>query len=124
MPTPVKYFNRDIKSAYKAVEKTAEAKLLSQLPSDLKPVYADLFGVHQSSDENENYIRGLVKAADKISALIKCIEEKYAGNVEFAKAEESTLEAVKELTADYPEVSDFMEEFLPSYGMTLDELLS
>ncbi len=125
MPTPVKYFNRHIKSAYKAVEKTAEAKLLSQLPGDMKPFYADIFGVKpEGMDENEAYLRALVKAADKLSALIKCIEEKYTGNVEFAKAEESTREAVEEMAAQYPEVGEFMRDFLPPYGKTLDELLS
>ena len=124
MPTPVKYFNRDIKSAYKAVEKTAEAKLLSQLPPDLKPYYADLFGVAQSPSEDEAYLRGLVKAADKISALIKCIVEKFAGHTEFAKAEETTWDSVREICEKYPEASDFVRDFLPSYGRTLDELLS
>ena len=66
MPTPVKYFNRDIKSAYKAVEKTAEAKLLSQLPPDLKPYYAELFGVASSQSGDEAYLRGLPRHSSKL----------------------------------------------------------
>ena len=73
--------------------------------------------------ENERYMRRLVKAADKLSALIKCMEEAYSGNQEFSRAGETSRRAVEELTEERPEVKDFLEEFLPSYGKTLDELL-
>ena len=75
------------------------------------------------ADESELYRRWLVKAADKVSALIKCVEEERSGNAEFASAEESTRVAVGEMAAELPEVADFLREFLPSYGATLDELL-
>ena len=68
-------------------------------------------------------MRRLVKAADKLSALIKCMEEEAAGNTEFARAGASTRAAIEEMCGTYPEVKDFVEEFLPSYGKTLDELM-
>ena len=77
---------------------------------------------HKTLDPNEKYMRKLVKAADKLSALIKCIEEKNAGNSEFRTAEESTRKSIDEMTVFYPEVKDFVQEFLPPYGKTLDEL--
>ena len=129
MPTPVKYYNRDLKSAYKEVEHIAEERLLRQLPEDLRPAYGDIFGHSTNLEndsaaaENERYMRRLVKAADKLSALIKCMEEAYSGNQEFSRAGETTRRAVEEMTEELPEVKDFLEEFLPSYGKTLDELL-
>ena len=123
MPTPVKYFNRDIKSAYKEVERVAEKRLVAQLPEDLRGPYADIFGFDSEPDEEERYLRTLVKAADKLSALIKCVEEEYSGNQEFARAKVSTEKAVREMAASCPEISVFIDEFLPSYGKTLDELL-
>ena len=68
-------------------------------------------------------LRRLIKAADKISALIKCVEEARSGNTEFASAEASTRAAVCEMAAELPEVADFMRDFFPSYGATLDDLL-
>ena len=121
MPTPVKYFNRDIRDAYKEVEHVAEMRLMRQLPEDMRAVYAEIFGEAQA--EEEHYMRRLVKAADKISALIKCMEETGAGNGEFRTAQKSTQKAVDELAWELPEVKVFVEEFLPPYGSTLDELL-
>ena len=121
MPTPVKYFNAELKSAYKEVEKVADEKLLEKLPDDLRPVYDDVFNP-KADDENEKYMRKLVKAADKLSALIKCISELNAGNNEFRTAKESTEKAVRTMYQDLPEVLDFVNEFLSSYGSTLDEL--
>ena len=121
MPTPVKYFNRDIRDAYKEVEHVAEMRLMRQLPEDMRAVYAEIFGEAQA--EEEHYMRRLVKAADKISALIKCMEETGAGNGEFKTAQISTLGSVEKLAGELPEVKVFMEEFLPPYGNTLDELL-
>ena len=121
MPTPVKYYNRDIRDAYKEVEHVAELRLLEQLPEDLRSVYSEIFQGARS--EEDVYMRRLVKAADKLSALIKCMEETGAGNGEFKTAQISTLESVEKLADELPEVKVFMEEFLPPYGNTLDELL-
>ncbi len=123
MPTPVKYSGARIREAYHAVEERAEEQLLSMLPDDLRPVYADIFGVGEPGGEEEAYLRKLVKAADTLSALIKCIEERQAGNSEFLRAEESTRAKLEKICGDCPEAAVFMEEFLPAYGKTLDELL-
>lgn len=132
MPTPVKYANGVIRDAYKNVEADAVDRLLGQLPEDLRPAYAAI--LHEPAEEDidaegteeaarERDLRRLVKAADKLSALIKCIEEEAAGNTEFHTAAESTRRKLEEMAAESPEVRDFMREFLPSYGKTLDELL-
>ena len=118
MPTPVKYFNSEIRSAYAKVEEAAAERLTSALPDDLRPVYEDI--LHGNDDE---YLMRLVKAADKISALIKCVDEEHAGNEEFKTAADSTRLAIDAMAIDMPEVADFLREFLPSYGRTLDELL-
>ena len=120
MPTPVKYYNPDIREAYKEVERIAEAKLLNRLPEDLRPAYEEIF--RAGSDGEEKYMRRLVKAADKISAYLKCIEEEQAGNTEFRTAKKTIWKAVLAMQEELPEVRDFCEEFLPSYGKTLDEL--
>ncbi len=120
MPTPVKYFNNDLKTAYKKVEGQAESLLISKLPEDLRKAYKDEFEVE---NEEEKYMRRLVKAADKLSALIKCIEEVNAGNHEFVTAKESTEKSIRSLYGELPEVLDFVNEFIDSYGDTLDELL-
>lgn len=120
MPTPVKYYSEDIKSSYKKVEKIAEYRLLNKLPEYLRDEYEDIFKGKESSEDI--YMRKLVKAADKLSALIKCIEEEKSGNTEFSKAKTSTMDKLNEMKTDLPEVAVFMEEFLPSYGKTLDEL--
>ena len=114
MPTPIKYYNSDMKEEYAKVEKLAEKKLLSYLPEDLREHYAPLFG----KTEDEAELWELVKAADKLSALIKCIEERQMGNSDFANAEKSTLDAVRKMKL--PEAEEFMKEFLSSYGLTLD----
>ncbi len=119
MPTPVKYYNRDIRAAYHEVENMANERLLSKLPEDLRPAYEEIL---RPGDEEDAYLLRLVKAADKLSALIKCIEERGAGNSEFRTAEESTERILREMCEEMPEVRDFMEEFLPPYGNTLDEL--
>lgn len=120
MPTPVKYYNPEIKDAYKQVETIAEYKLLEKLPSDLRPAFEEIYKSDNSTDDK--YMRRLVKAADKLSAYIKCIEEEKAGNTEFSTAKQSVGNAIKKLQEELPEVSDFVEEFLPAYGKTLDEL--
>lgn len=121
MPTPVKYFNSDLRDAYKEVEHVAELRLLYQLPEDLRGEYKEIFSGSESGEDK--YMRRLVKAADKISALIKCMEETGAGNGEFRTAGSSTQKAVEELAWELPEVKTFLDEFLPPYGSTLDELL-
>ena len=121
MPTPVKYYNEEIKHAYKSVERIAEDHLLERLPDDLRPAFSSIFKP-DIEDEDEMYMRKLVKAADKLSALIKCIEEERSGNKEFTTAQKSTLKALDKMKEECPEVKDFMDEFLNSYGNTLDEL--
>ena len=120
MPTPVKYYNPEIKDAYKQVEKIAEYKLLEKLPSDLRPAFEEIYKSNNSAEDK--YMRRLVKAADKLSAYIKCIEEEKAGNTEFSTAKESVGKAIEKLRSELPEVDDFVKEFLPPYGKTLDEL--
>lgn len=120
MPTPVKYFNADLKHAYKEVEAIADDKLLEKLPEDLRPAFEEIF--KPADTEEERYMRKLVKAADKLSALIKCIGEMNAGNSEFRTAKESTGKAIRSMYQELPEVLDFVNEFLSSYGSTLDEL--
>lgn len=121
MPTPVKYANGSIRDAYKDVEAHAEDELLDTLPADLRPSYEAIF--RSDGSEDDQYLRRLVKAADKISALIKCIDESQAGNAEFATAEATTRATLERMAAELPEVDDFLREFLPPYGSTLDELL-
>ena len=114
LPTPVKYYGPEIKSAYRRVEQAAKDRLMDSVPEDLREAYAPLF------DENgDPEISKIVKAADKLSALIKCIEERRSGNTDFAEAERSTLEAIKNLGLREADV--FIEEFLPAYSLTLDE---
>lgn len=115
MPTPIKYFNPGIKDAYKQVERVAEEKLTSMLPKDIQPQFAPLLTI---SDEDQELAR-YVKAADKLSALIKCIEEVKMGNKEFSKALDATEAALKQYAI--PAVDVFLEEFLPSFWLTLDE---
>ena len=122
MPTPVKYFNNSLKHAYKDVEALADKKLLEHLPEDIKGPFTDIFEYDKDND-NEAYLRKLVKAADKLSALIKCTNEINAGNHEFATAKESTEKSVRSLYAELPEVLDFVNDFMDPYGDTLDELL-
>ena len=127
MPTPVKYHNREILQAYHEVEEAAAERLLDLLPADLRETYTQILLPEKedglSASPEEEYLRRLVKAADKISALIKCIEEEIAGNGEFATAKRTIREAVDEMAAQMPEVGDFCHDFLPAYGSTLDELL-
>ena len=124
MPTPVKYHSRDIRLAYRDVEEAAAQRLINLLPEDLRGTYTDILLPEKcEKTASEDYLRRLVKAADKISALIKCIEEEKTGNAEFRTAKQTVQEAVESMAADLPEVRDFCEDFLPAYGRTLDELL-
>ena len=124
MPTPVKYHNREIRNAYHEVEEAAARRLLLLLPEDLQETYQDILLPEKSENaEEETYLRRLVKAADKLSALIKCIEEENAGNGEFRTAKKTIQDSVDQMAEQMPEVRDFCKEFLPAYGSTLDELL-
>lgn len=116
MPTPVKYFDEDIMEAYKRVEDVASHTLVEKLPDYMKKYYKPLF---IQKDENL-YEWRLVKAADKLSALIKCIQELRSGNLEFQTALETTKKALEGM--GMTEVEIFMKEFLPAYDRTLDEL--
>ena len=122
MPTPVKYRNERLRGAYKEVENEAEGELLATLPEDLRPAFEEVFAMREG-DVDDVYLHELVKAADKLSAYIKCLEEESSGNVEFRTAATSTLASLEQMRATHPEVGDFMDEFLPAYGHTLDELL-
>lgn len=115
MPTPVKYFNDEIRTAYKDIEKTAAKRLLDMLPQDYRADYKALL-MPQDSDRE---LWHLVKAADKLSALIKCIEEARAGNREFEKALAAQRQIIDDI--NMPEVQFFKENFLPAYELTLDE---
>lgn len=117
MPTPVKYQNPDILTAFRSVESTANEKLLSMLPDDLKKEYADILN---SSADGDCELIPIIKAADKLSALIKCIEERKAGNTEFLKAELSLKKTLK--SSDCAEARIFTEEFLAGFELTLDQI--
>lgn len=116
MPTPVKYFDPQIIKAYKNVERSSCEKMLSMLPEDLKD---ELTPVLLFEGEEDEKLKKYIKAADKLSALVKCIEEMRMGNDEFKKAKEATEEFLTKM--EIPAVDDFMKEFLPSFYLTLDE---
>ena len=114
MPTPIKYFNPEIMTAYKQVEELASEKLLKTLPDELVPAYRELL-LNEEKD-----IHDIVKAADKLSAYIKCLEELKSGSTEFKLAASQTLEKLKAL--NMPEVDYFLENFIGAFELTLDEL--
>ena len=114
LPTPVKYYNPEIQDAYRAVEEVSAQKLLSMLPEGLRPAYAPLLL------PEEDGCHALVKAADKLAAYIKCVEELKAGNLEFRQAAQQTRQVLEE--SPLPEVAYFLERFLPGFHLTLDEL--
>ena len=114
MPTPIKYDNPEIRDAYKMVEAVAEQKLLSMLPEELRVSYEEIITIPDPE------IRALVKAADKLSAYLKCVEELKAGNMEFKKAKEQTYAALCQ--NPIPALNYFMEHFLSGFELTLDEL--
>ena len=117
MPTPVKYYDSAIREAYRHIEDEAACQLLQLLPADLREEFERLLLPEKTED---GYLLLLVKAADKLSALIKCLEEEKAGNREFARAEKAARD--KLVLMKLPEVDIFMEEFIPAYACTLDEL--
>ncbi len=116
MPTPIKYYNDDIRKAYQQIEVVSEQSLLAMLPEDIRHIYEPLIDSSKADEELKAY----VKAADKLSALIKCICEIRMGNTEFQKAERTIRESLS--NTDLSALRVFMEEFLPAYELTLDEL--
>jgi 5'-deoxynucleotidase len=116
LPSPIKYFNPEIKKAYREIESSAEKRLISMVPDELAEDYRRIL----VPDETESSHCEVVKAADKLCAYIKCLEEIAAGNREFSKAEESLRAAVESM--DLPEVDYFRKTFIPSFRLTLDEL--
>ena len=115
MPTPIKYFDAEIMEAYKKVESVASKKLLTALPSEMRPAYKKIL-----SPDNNDEIFTLVKAADSLAAYIKCIEELKTGNLEFRLAAEQSKEKLEKM--NIPEVEYFMENFIHAFELTLDEL--
>jgi 5'-deoxynucleotidase len=116
LPAPVKYFNPQIRAAYHTIEAAAHDKLLAMVPEDLRDDYRPLF----LPEERERTHWLLVKAADKICAYVKCLEETAAGNGEFAQAEKTLRASVEALAL--PEAHYFLETFAPSFRLTLDDL--
>ena len=114
MPTPVKYQTDELRKSYKDVERMANDRLLSMLPDGMRTAYEPYLSAP------EGYDRQVVKAADSISAYLKCLEEKRAGNREFEAAGESIKRGLEQI--DLPEVQDFIREFIPSFELSLDEL--
>ena len=115
LPTPIKHNNPVIKDEYHRLESIANQRLLAMLPDDLREEYTSLIDADEHTAEWK-----VVKAADRISAYIKCLEERKAGNREFVEAEMSTLAAIR---ADaLPEVQVFMEDFAPGFALSLDEI--
>ena len=114
LPTPVKYHNDELRGAYHRLEELSADRLLALLPEDMQPAFTPY--MKQAS----GYEHTLVKAADRISACIKCMEEQRAGNREFDYAAENIRRSIARI--DLPEVKDFLTDFLPAFDMTLDEL--
>ena len=117
MPTPIKYFNNTIKDAYKDIENAAADRLCSLLPEDFREDMELI--IKQNSDEDKE-LKKFVKAADRFSALIKCIEELRMGNEEFRQAKTGIEKSIKEM--NMPEAEVFSKEFLPAFSLSLDEI--
>ena len=115
LPTPIKYHSAEIRDAYKQVEDLACHQLLNTLPTELRPAYEELL-----IGETQAELHDLVKAADKLSAYVKCIEERKAGNNEFLSAEKQSRRILEE--SELPEVAYFLEHFIPAFEKDLDEL--
>lgn len=113
LPTPVKYFNPEIRNAYQKIEQISIERLLSTLPDEMIPEY------RMAMCEFNPY-QDIIKAADKLAALIKCVEERNSGNTEFSKAEETTRKHLIDM--DLPEVNYFLEHFIEAFELTLDDL--
>ena len=114
LPTPIKYYNPDIKAAYKQVERIAGERLLDMLPPELRHCYEGYVL------ENDQALQPIIKAADKLSAYIKCIDEQKAGNTEFDSAAKTSMDAMKAMQR--PELEWFITNCLPAFSMNLDQL--
>ncbi len=114
LPTPIKYYNPDIKTAYKQVERIAGERILDMLPAQLRTSYEHLVL------EDDPDVTPIVKAADKLSAYIKCVEEQKAGNTEFDSAAVLTMEAMEKMAM--PELTWFIENCLPAFSLNIDQL--
>ena len=114
LPTPIKYHNPEIKNAYKQVERIASERLLAMLPEQLRSSYQPLVM------EEDPEVKPIIKAADKLSAYIKCIEEQKAGNTDFDSAAEQTIQSIRDM--QMPELSWFVEHCLPAFSLNLDQL--
>ena len=114
LPSPIKYFDHEIMNSYKRVEAIASQKLLGMLPDEMCPAYAPLL------QEEAGDVHDIIKAADKLSAYIKCVEEIKAGNDEFLSAKEQIGQTLA--TSELPEVAYFMKVFMPSFSLSLDDI--
>ncbi len=119
LPTPVKYHNEAIREAYSQVERVAADTLLGMLPAEMRATYGALLRPDRS-DPLVDAMMWIVKAADRMAAYIKCIEEEKAGNREFHEAQKAIRALIDEIPL--PEVAYFMEHFIPAYSLTLDQL--
>lgn len=119
MPTPVKYFSREMRSDYAEIEKNAAKTLISKLPEEFQKDYASLL-IQDSLSESDAELHKLVKAADKLCAYIKCVTEEKSGNGEFSSAKKSIGAELKKM--DCQELDYFMEHFLPAFSLTIDEM--
>lgn len=115
LPTPIKYYNKEINTAYKDLEQKANDKLIEKLPAEMQSTYADILSPDKDSDAHK-----IMKGADRIAAYIKCIEELSSGNNEFISAKQSIGEELKNSPLD--EVQYFMTNFIETFEMTLDQL--
>ena len=115
LPTPIKYYNPQIRDAYKAIEEVANDKLIGMLPAEMQPIYADIIKADSNLPESK-----LVKYADKLSAYVKCLSELKGSNNEFLKAKNSIEKDIENIDSD--EVKYFMANFIKPYSLTLDEL--
>ena len=114
LPTPIKYYAPEIRDSYKKVEEVATNQLINELPEEMRKVYRTILKEEQNEDWK------YVKAADRLSAYIKCIEESKMGNTDFVNAQNSIKKSIDEMKM--PEIAFFIEKFLPSYSITLDEI--
>ncbi len=114
LPTPIKYHDPELRTAYKRVERLSGEKLLGMLPEKLRPHYESYIL------EDDPELEPIVKGADKLSAYIKCVEELKAGNTEFESAARQTMKSL--LAMDRPEIHWFLREALPAYSLNLDQL--
>ncbi|GHU38253.1 5'-deoxynucleotidase [Clostridia bacterium] len=115
LPSPIKYRTDDLREAYKQIERDSEEALLSKLPDEMRVSFRQILTIGHDSDEGK-----LIKAADKLSAYIKCVEERISGNRDFLEAERELCASLGEL--NLPELKYFTDNFLPSFGLTIDEL--